>query len=235
MMPPLVSEFIGTMILILLGNGVNANVSLQKTYANNSGWIVISFGWGIAVFVAVFVAGESSGAHINPAVTLGLALAGRFPWAEVPGYVLAQLLGAFTGAWLAYLHFRPHFSATADADTKLGIFCTGPAIKSPLGNFLSEVIGTFILVFAVFFLASGEGLGSLNAWPVGLLVVGIGLSLGGTTGYAINPARDLGPRLFHALAPISGKRDSNWGYAWIPIAGPLLGASIAAGVYWLVL
>ncbi len=229
-----VAEFIGTFLLMVLGNGVNANVTLNKTYAQNSGWIVISFGWAIAVFVAVFVAGSSSGAHINPAVTIGLAVAGKFPWDQVFGYISMQMIGAFTGSWITYLHFLPHFSATDDPDKKLGIFCTGPAIKSTWNNLLSEIIGTFILVFAVFYLVSGEGLGSLNALPVSFLVLGIGLSLGGTTGYAINPARDLGPRIFHALAPISGKRESNWNYAWIPVIGPIVGSVLAALVYILV-
>jgi len=228
-----IAEFIGTFILILLGNGVNANVSLAKTYGNSSGWVVIAFGWGIAVFVAVFIAGSSSGAHINPAVTFGLAVAGKFPWSQVPGYIGMQMLGAFCGAWATYLQYRSHFSATQDADAKLGLFSTGPAIPNTINNFISEVIGTFVLVFAVFFLVSGEGLGSLSALPVALLVVGIGMSLGGTTGYAINPARDLGPRIFHAVAPISGKRDSNWSYAWIPVIGPLTGAALAAVVYML--
>ncbi len=234
-MNPLVSEFIGTFILLLLGNGVNANVSLNKTYAQNSGWLVISLGWGIAVFVAVFIAGSSSGAHINPAVTLGLALIGKFEWAGVPGYLAMQFLGAFCGAGLTYLHFLPHFTETDDPDTILGLFCTSPAIKSPLNNLLSEIIGTFTLVFAVFFLVSGDGLGSLSALPVALLVVGIGLSLGGTTGYAINPARDFGPRLFHAIAPIKGKRDSNWSYALIPLIGPCIGATLAALLYLVIL
>lgn len=229
-----VAEFIGTFLLLLLGNGVTANVLLAKTYGQNSGWVVISFGWGIAVFVAVFVAGSSSGAHINPAITFGLAIAGKFPWNQVAGYVLMQMLGAFVGAWITYIQYRSHFTATTDADVKLGLFCTGSAIAHKLNNFLSEAIGTFVLMFAVFFLVSGEGLGSLNALPVALLVVGIGMSLGGTTGYAINPARDLGPRIFHALAPISGKRDSNWSYAWIPVVGPLIGAALAAMVYMIV-
>ncbi|MFY0606736.1 MAG: aquaporin family protein [Cyclobacteriaceae bacterium] len=233
-MNPLVSEFVGTFILLLLGNGVNANVSLNKTYAQNSGWLVISLGWGIAVFVAVFVAGSSSGAHINPAVTLGLAMVGKFAWSSVPGYIAMQFLGAFCGAGLTYIHFRPHFTATDDPDTILGLFCTSPAIKNFKNNLVSEIIGTFALVFAVFFLVSGDGLGSLSALPVALLVVGIGLSLGGTTGYAINPARDFGPRLFHALAPIKGKRDSNWSYAVIPLLGPCVGALAAAGVYLLI-
>ena len=218
---------------MILGNGVNANVSLKNTYGNNSGWIVIALGWGLAVFTAVFIAGSSSGAHINPAVTIGLALAGKFSWDMVAGYIGMQMLGAFLGAWAAYLQYRPHFAATEDADAKLGLFSTGPAIKSTFDNFISEVLGTFVLVFGVFFLVSGDGLGSLSALPVALLVVVIGLALGGSTGYAINPARDLGPRIFHALAPISGKRDSNWGYAWIPVLGPIVGGCLAAGLYML--
>lgn len=230
-MTPFFGEIIGTFILLVLGNGVNANVSLNKTYGQNSGWIVISLGWGIAVFVAVFISGSISGAHINPAVTIGLAVAGKFPWENVPHYILAQMIGAFLGAFITYLQYRPHFSATDNADTKLGLFSTGPAIKSKVDNLVSEIIGAFILVFAVFFLVSGDGLGSLDALPVGLLVVGIGLSLGGTTGYAINPARDLGPRIFHALAPIKNKRDSNWSYSWIPVIGPILGAVLAGYAY----
>lgn len=227
-------ELIGTFILLVLGNGVNANVSLNKTYGQNSGWLVIAMGWGIAVFVAVFIAGSTSGAHLNPAVTIGLATAGKFPWDQVPGYLAVQFIGAFLGAWVTYLQYRPHFSATENLDAKLGLFCTGPAIKSTMNNLLSEIIGTFVLVFAVFYLVSGEGLGSLSALPVALLVVGIGLSLGGSTGYAINPARDLGPRIFHALAPMKNKRDSNWGYAWIPVIGPIIGAMLAALLYNLV-
>ena len=230
-MNPCIGELIGTFILMILGNGVNANVSLKNTFGNSSGWIVITLGWGLAVFTAVFIAGSSSGAHINPAVTIGLAMAGKFSWSMVPGYVGMQLLGAFLGAWGAYLQYRPHFKATQDVDAKLGLFCTGPAIKSTLDNFISEVLGTFVLVFGVFFLVSGDGLGSLSALPVALLVVVIGMSLGGSTGYAINPARDLGPRIFHALAPISGKRDSNWGYAWVPVLGPIVGACLAAVLY----
>lgn len=230
-----IGELIGTFILMVLGNGVNANVSLNKTYGQNGGWIVITLGWGIAVFVAVFIAGSSSGAHINPAVTIGLAAIGKFSWLQVPGYIAMQMLGAFLGAWVTYLQYRPHFSVTDDANAKLGLFATSPAIKSRVNNFLSETIGTFVLVFAVFFLVDGEGLGSLNALPVGLLVIGIGMSLGGSTGYAINPARDLAPRIFHAVAPIKSKRDSNWPYAWIPVAGPIAGALVAALVYQLVI
>ncbi|HCX20505.1 MAG: aquaporin [Flammeovirgaceae bacterium] len=230
-MTPFFGEVLGTFILMVLGNGVCANVSLSKTYGNSSGWIVITFGWAIAVFVAVYIAGPISGAHINPAVTIGLAVTGKFPWEQVPGYVFAQMIGAFLGAFVTFLQYRPHFKATDDADAKLGLFSTGPAIKSTFDNLVSEVIGTFILVLAVFFLVSGEGLGSLDALPVGLLVLGIGLSLGGSTGYAINPARDLGPRIFHALAPIPGKRDSNWSYAWIPVLGPIIGA-VLAGIFY---
>lgn len=233
-MTPYIAEFIGTCILMIFGNGVNANVSLNKTYAQNSGWLVISLGWGLAVFIAVFVAGSISGAHINPAVTLGLALAGKFEWSQVPAYCLAQMLGAFFGAAITYLHFKPHFDATEDPDTKLGLFSTGPAIADTIYNLISEIIGTFVLVFCIFFLVSGDGLGSLSALPVALLVLAIGLSLGGTTGYAINPARDLGPRIFHALAPIKGKGKSNWNYAWIPVVGPLIGATLAAGIFSLI-
>jgi glycerol uptake facilitator protein len=233
-MSPLLAEFIGTMVLILFGNGVNANVSLSKSYAQNAGWLVIALGWGLAVFIAVFISGDASGAHINPAVTIALATVGKFEWINVPGYIVMQVLGAFTGAALTFIHFKPHFDETENADTKLGLFCTGPAIKQTFQNLLSEVIGTFALVFPIFFLVSGDGLGSLSALPVGLLVVAIGLSLGGTTGYAINPARDFGPRLFHALAPIKNKRDSNWSYAWIPIIGPILGALLASVLFLLV-
>jgi len=230
-MHPYLGELIGTFILIILGNGVNANVSLKDTYGSNSGWVIITLGWGLAVFTAVFIAGSSSGAHINPAVTIGLAVAGKFSWSMVPGYIGMQMLGAFLGAWGAYLQYRPHFSATEDPDAKLGLFSTGPAIQSTVDNFISEMLGTFVLVFAIFFLVSGDGLGSLSALPVGLLVVVIGMALGGSTGYAINPARDLGPRIFHAIAPISGKRDSNWSYAWIPVLGPVTGGVLAAGLY----
>lgn len=233
-MQPVLGEFIGTMILLILGNGVNANVSLRKTYGEKSGWLVICLGWGLAVFVAVFIAGSSSGAHLNPAVTVGLAIIGKFPWLDTPAYILAQIAGAFTGAWLVYLQYRPHFSVTEDAATKLGLFSTSPAIKSIPNNLLSEVIGSFVLVFAIFHLVSGSGLGSLSALPVALLVVSIGLSLGGTTGYAINPARDLGPRIFHMIAPMKAKGSSNWKYAWIPLAGPIIGSVIASILFLLV-
>ena len=242
------AELIGTALLVLLGNGVVANVVLEKTKGNQSGWIVITFGWGMAVFVAVFCVMDISGAHINPAVTIGLAAAGKFSWSQVGGYVAAQMLGGLIGATLVYLFYADHYASTEDADAKLATFCTGPAIRNPARNLLSEVVGTFVLVFAVLMAAGPSltfesspgtvslpaatvGLGAIGALPVGLLVFAIGLSLGGTTGYAINPARDLAPRLAHALLLIPGKRDSDWPYAWIPVVGPLLGALVAAGLY----
>ena len=233
-MTPFLGELIGTALLILLGNGVVANVVLAGTKGNGAGWIVITWGWGMAVFVAVFSVAAFSGAHLNPAVSVGLAIAGKFAWAKVPLYVLAQFLGAFLGAILVWLIYRPHFAITEDQDLKLACFCTAPAIRDTPHNLISEVVGTFVLVFAVLFLAvSVFGLGALDALPVGLLVLAIGLSLGGTTGYAINPARDLGPRIIHALLPMpGGKRDSDWGYAWIPVVGPLIGAVLAGLLYW---
>ncbi len=241
-----IAEFVGTAILILLGNGVVANVSLEKTKGYASGWIVIAFGWGMGVFVAVFCVAEISGAHINPAVTIGLAAAGEFPWSDVAGYLTAQMLGAVLGATLVYLAYRDHYRVTANADAKLGTFATSPNIRNLPMNFCTELIGTFVLVFAVLMAVNPSieigsvagstavmppvkiGLGAIGALPVGLLVLAIGLSLGGPTGYAINPARDLGPRLAHALLPIPGKRDSDWLYAWVPIAGPLAGGLLAA-------
>ncbi|MFY0688682.1 MAG: aquaporin family protein [Cyclobacteriaceae bacterium] len=227
-MTPYFAEFIGTFLLMYFGNGVNANVSLKKTYGHDSGWVVISLGWGLAVFIGVVVAGSISGAHLNPAVTIGLATAEKFEWAQVPGYIGAQMLGAFTGAAVVYLQYKLHFDATEDPATKLGVFSTGPAIPNKPLNLLSEVLGTFGLIFPVFFLVEGNGLGSISALPVALIVVAIGFSLGGTTGYAINPARDLGPRLFHAIAV---NKDSNWQYAWIPVIGPVIGAILAGFIY----
>ncbi len=242
-MHPLVAEFLGTALLILLGNGVVANVVLSKTKGNGGGWIVITWGWAIAVFVGVFCAQPYSGAHLNPAVTAGLAAAGRFPWASVPGYWLAQLAGAFVGGSLVWLFYREHFAITADQDGKLACFCTAPNIRALGTAFLCEVIGTLMLVLPVLMMTAASvqlpgtagavqtapiGLGTLGALPVALLVLGIGLSLGGTTGYAINPVRDLGPRLAHAVLPIANKRDSDWGYAWVPVVGPLVGGVLAA-------
>jgi glycerol uptake facilitator protein len=228
----LLGEFIGTTLLVLLGDGVVANVILKNTKGANGGWIVITMGWGMAVFVAVFSVGAMSGAHINPAVSLGLAAAGKFPWAQVPGYIIAQMFGAGFGAFWVWLTYRDHFAATDDQNAKLGVFCTAPEIRNTFNNFMSEVIGTVVLVFCVLLMATPDvGIGALNALPVGFLVLAIGLSLGGTTGYAINPARDLGPRIMHALLPIPNKRDADWKYAWIPVIGPVTGGIIAAILY----
>lgn len=223
-------EFIGTAILILFGAGVCANVSLKKTLGQGAGWGVISFGWGFAVFVAAFISGPYSGAHLNPAVTVGLAIAGSFK-GSVLGYIIAQILGAILGASLVFLMYKPHFDEEDDPNVKKGVFCTGPAIKAYFYNFMSEVIGTFALIFGILMVGGAEIAGPL---PVSLLIVAIGMSLGGTTGYAINPARDLGPRIAHAILPIKGKRDSDWGYAWIPILGPIVGSALAAGLYLIV-
>ena len=236
-MSPFVGEIVGTFMLLLVGNGVVANVVLEGTKGQNSGWIVITLAWGLAVFVAVFIAGSISGAHLNPAVTIGLAIAGSFPWTMVPSYVFAQLLGAMLGTSIVWLMYRPHYAITADPEAKRATFCTAPAIRNTPSNFFSELVGTFVLVFAVFFIAGAQvdgkaaSLGSLDALPVGLLVTVIGLSLGGTTGYAINPARDLGPRIMHQLLPVHEKGNSDWGYAWIPVFGPIAGAAVAAVLY----
>lgn len=234
-----VAEFIGTMILVLLGNGVVANVILNGTKGNNSGWMVITTAWGVAVFVGVVIAGPYSGAHLNPIVSLGLAAIGKFAWANVPVYVVAQILGAMLGSGLVWLIYRDHFEQTKDQNTLLSAFCTDPAIRNNSSNLASEIVGTFVLVFTVFYITEARiltndtpiGLGSIGAIPVAFLVWAIGLSLGGTTGYAINPARDLGPRIMHALLPVAGKGQSKWSYAWIPVVGPIVGAGIAAVLY----
>jgi glycerol uptake facilitator protein len=236
------AEFIGTFLLILLGNGVVANVSLKDTLGHNGGWIVVSLGWGLGVFVGVSVAGPVSGAHINPAVTLGLAAAGQFAWSQVLPFVVAQMLGAGAGALTVWLFYRHHFNRTEDPGAQLGCFSTGPAIRKPMNNFISELIGTFVLIFVILYIAEpsitlGEdvnakiGLGTLGALPVALLVTAIGLSLGGTTGYAINPARDLAPRIMHTILPMEHKGSSDWKYAWIPVIGPITGAVLAALFY----
>ena len=231
-MSPFLAELIGTAFLILLGDGVVANVVLNKTKGNNSGWIVITFGWAIAVFVGVYISATQSGAHLNPAVTFGLAAAGKFAWALVPIYIAGQFAGAMIGAFLVWIAYKKHFDETTDADAKLAVFCYSPAIRNTPFNLATEIIGTFALVFGVFFITGADvKLGSLDALPVALLVLGIGLSLGGPTGYAINPARDLGPRIIHFILPIKGKRDSDWSYSWIPVAGPIIGGLIAALVY----
>jgi glycerol uptake facilitator protein len=233
------AELIGTMFLILLGNGVVANTVLKGTKGNSGGWMVITTGWALAVFVGVVIASPFSGAHLNPAVTLGLAIAGKFAWSKVLIYIIAQIIGSILGALLVWIVYRDHFNSTADPDTQLAVFSTSPAIKNSLFNLLSEIIGTFVLIFVLFYFTNAEfgdqktpiGLGSLGALPVAFLVWAIGLSLGGTTGYAINPARDFGPRIAHAFLPIKDKGNSNWKYAWIPIAGPFIGAIIAAVLY----
>lgn len=228
-----VLEMIGTMILILLGDGVVAGVVLKKTKSENSGWIVITFAWGLAVMTAAFVAAES-GAHLNPALTIALALNSDLPWADVPIYIAGQLVGAFIGAILVWLHYMKHFEATDDQAAKLGVFATGPAIRHTPSNLISEIIGTFVLVFGILALGLTTFGDSLKPLIVGLLVVVIGLSLGGTTGYAINPARDLGPRIAHAILPIPNKGSSDWGYSWIPVVGPIIGGAIAVFIYQLI-
>lgn len=238
-MSPIIAELIGTTILILLGNGVVANVLLKDTKGNNSGWIVITTGWALAVFAGVIIAGPYSGAHLNPAVTIGLAIAGKFDWALVPGFVLAQLVGAMVGSFLVYLMYRDHFNATKSPGLEAACFYTSPAIRNAKLNVLSEVLGTFVLILAVFYIKGGElgeaktpiGLGSIGAIPVTFIVWAIGLSLGGTTGYAINPVRDLGPRITHALLPLKDKNKADWQYFWVPIVGPLLGCAVAAILY----
>ena len=243
-----IAEGVGTMILVLLGNGVVANVLLARSKGQNSGWIVITIGWGVAVTIAVYSVGRISGAHLNPAVTLGLATIGSFPWGTVPGYVAAQMIGAFLGAVLAWLAYLPHWRLTEDAGVKLGVFCTAPAIRSAGANFVTEAIGTAMLLFGVLAIgANAEGWAragdvdlsqvfsrALQPLLVGILVLGIGLSLGGSTGYAINPARDLGPRIAHAILPIPGKGPSDWSYSWIPIVAPLAGGVAGAALYTLI-
>lgn len=233
------AELIGTMFLILLGNGVVANVVLTGTKGNNGGWIVITTAWALAVFTGVVIAGPYSGAHLNPAVTIGLAIAGKFSWGKVVSFVLAQLIGAMLGSFLVWLIYKDHFAATKDPNLKLAAFSTSPAIKNNFSNLISEVVGTFVLIFVIFHFTEGQlgpektpiGLGSLGAIPVTFLVWVIGLSLGGTTGYAINPVRDLGPRIIYSILPIPEKGKSNWDYAWIPILGPIIGAAIAAFLF----
>lgn len=235
-MSTFLAEFFGTMVLIILGGGVCAGVALKKTFSQASGWIVITLGWALAVTLAVYAVGSISGAHINPAVTLSLAAVGEFEWALVPSYLLAQMLGAMVGATVVWLHYLPHWRATEDPGTKLGVFSTGPAMPSPWANLLSETIGTFVLIAGLLFIGANEFTEGLNPLIVGALIAAIGISLGGTTGYAINPARDLGPRIAHAILPISGKGSSNWSYAPIPIVGPILGGLLGATMYqWLFL
>ena len=244
-MQTLLAEAIGTMLLILLGDGVVANVLLTRSKGQNSGWIVITTGWGVAVAMAVYAVGRISGAHLNPAVTVGLASIGSFSWSDVPGYLVAQLIGAFLGAVLVWLAYLPHWKETTDSDLKLGVFCTAPAIRQTGPNIVTEIVGTAVLVFGVLAIAANAQTltrpgdvdlsfvfsRGLQPLLVGILVLGIGLSLGGPTGYAINPARDLGPRLAHFVLPIPGKRDADWSYAWIPIVGPIVGGILGAVAY----
>jgi glycerol uptake facilitator protein len=238
-MSPFLAEVLGTMFMILLGDGVVANVVLNDTKGNNSGWMVITTAWGLAVFVGVTIAGPYSGAHFNPAITIGLAIAGKFPWSDVLPYICAQFIGAFIGAFLVWVMYFDHFKKTNNPASILAVFCTGPAVRNYVSNIASEIIGAFVLLFTIFYITGAEitptktpvGLGSIGAVPVALLVWVIGLSLGGTTGYAINPVRDLGPRIMHALLPIKGKGGSDWAYAWIPIVGPIVGTAIAALLY----
>lgn len=237
-MSPFLAELLGTMLLIILGDGVVANVVLNQTKGQNSGWIVITSGWAFAVTVAVYAVGAFSGAHLNPAVTIGLASIGKFAWASVPIYITAQMLGAVLGATIVWLAYLPHWAVTESPAAKLAVFCTGPAIRNPASNLITEIIGTAVLVLGVLAILTPKNLNPDYGWNVGLgpalvgiIVWAVGLSLGGPTGYAINPARDLGPRIAHAILPIRGKGSSDWGYAWIPILGPIIGGLIAAFLY----
>ncbi len=233
-------EFIGTAMLILIGNGIVANIVLKGTKGADAGWTGISLAWGIAVFIGVFVSADVSGAHLNPAVTVGLATAGKFAWELVPGYMVSQVLGAMMGNLLIWLTYKKQYDATEDQGAILVTFSTAPAIRSPFWNLVTEIIGTFVLVFGIFYIAGGTvaddpiKLGALDALPVALLVMGIGFGLGGPTGYAINPARDLGPRIMHAILPLKGKGSSDWSYAWVPVVGPLIGGPLAAFAYMLI-
>lgn len=225
------AEVIGTMILIILGDGVVANVVLKKSKGNGADWITIATGWALGVAIPVYIFGAISGAHFNPAVTLSLAAIGKFAWAEVPSYIIAQMIGAFLGAVIVYLHYLPLWAETEDKGAKLAVFCTGPAVRNYGSNFLTEFIGTFILVFGILGIGTSKMVDGFSALVVGLLIWAIGLSLGGPTGYAINPARDLAPRLAHFLLPIAGKGDSDWKYAWIPVVAPICGGIVAALVF----
>lgn len=232
-------EFLGTLVLILLGDGVCCATSLNKSKAQGAGWIVITLGWGLAVMCGVFIAGPYSGAHLNPAVTLGFAIAGQFDWCAVLPYIAAQMLGGFAGAVLVYMFYKDHFDATDDQATKLGVLCTAPAIMNKGRNFFCETVASWLLVFVILALGNKEnlpevGMGELGAFPVTMLIVAIGMSLGATTGYAINPARDLAPRIAHAVLPIKNKGGNGWDYSWVPVAGPILGGLLAAFTYMLI-
>ncbi|WP_302380712.1 MIP/aquaporin family protein [uncultured Alistipes sp.] len=239
MMVKCLFEFIGTAILVLFGDGVVASNVLKKSKGENGGWVVVTLAWGLAVMLGVFISGPYSGAHLNPAVTLGLAAAGTFSWSLVVPYIVAQMLGGFFGAVLVYLFYKDHYDATDGPAAKLATFCTAPAIRNYGRNLFSEILGTFVLVFVILALSIGEntpevGMGALGAFPVAMLIVALGMSLGGTTGYAINPARDLAPRLAHAVLPIKGKGSNDWTYSWVPVVGPIIGGFIAAALYCLI-
>lgn len=230
-MTAFLGELIGTMILIIFGAGVVGGVVLKKSKAENSGWIVITVGWGLAVAIGAYAVGGFSGAHLNPALTIALATIGDFPWADVPGYILAQMIGAILGSVIVYFQYLPHWKETEDKGAKLGVFATAPAIRHPLSNLSSEIIGTFMLVLGILAIGANSVADGLNPLLVGALIIAIGLSLGGSTGYAINPARDLGPRIAHFLLPIHGKGSSDWSYAWVPVVGPIIGGTFGALFY----
>jgi glycerol uptake facilitator protein len=233
-MNPYLAEFIGTALLILLGNGVVAGVLLKDSKAQNAGWLVITIAWGLAVTFAIYAVGKFSGAHLNPAVSIGLAVAGSFDWALMPGYILSQVGGAMAGSFLVYLHYLPHWAKTEDQALKLAVFCTAPAIRNTFSNLISEVIATAVLILGLLFIGANQFAEGLNPLVVGGLITSIGLSLGGPTGFAINPARDFGPRLAHAILPIPGKGNSDWRYSWIPVIGPMVGAVLGALLYSLI-
>lgn len=230
-MEPYFAEFFGTLLLLLLGDGVVAAVLLKKSKAENAGWLVIVIGWGIAVTLAIYAVGSISGAHLNPAVTLAMFYRGMLPADQVIGYIVAQLAGAFVGSALVWVHYLPHWKETLDPDTKRAVFCTAPAIRNTVSNLVSEITATAVLVLAILFIGANEFTQGLNPIVIGLIIISIGLSLGGTTGFAINPARDLGPRIAHFVLPIHGKGHSDWGYAWIPVVGPMIGGLLGAWVY----
>lgn len=230
-MSPYLAEFLGTMLLTLLGDGVVAGVLLKDSKAEKAGWFTIVLGWGLAVTLAIYAVGRISGAHLNPAITIALFVNGDFPGNQVLGYMLAQFAGAFAGAVLVWIHYLPHWKRTDDPSLKLGIFCTGPAVRSTIPNLISEIIGTMVLVLGILFIGANKFVEGLNPLVVGGLIISIGLSLGGTTGFAINPARDLGPRLAHFILPIPGKGSSDWSYSWIPVIGPLIGGLLGSWLF----
>ncbi|MCF3944259.1 MULTISPECIES: MIP/aquaporin family protein [Oceanobacillus] len=230
-MSAFLAEVIGTMVLIIFGGGVVASNILNKSKGAGGGWVLITLGWGLAVTLGVYAAGNFSGAHLNPAVTLGFAAIGEFPWENVLTYISGQMVGAIIGATIVFFAYLPHWRETRETDLKLAVFATGPAIRSPLSNLVTEMIGTFALLLGLLFIGANQFTEGLNPLVVGALIVAIGMSLGGPTGYAINPARDLGPRIAHALLPIPGKGSSDWGYAWVPVIGPIIGGVYGALFY----